>query len=190
MKRVLGMDDMVMVVQQRNCILIPLNCTLKNGWDGNSLAVQWLGLCASTTGDTGSVPGQGIKILHTLWCIQINKHQSLKKKKSKYSLTKKWLRWLILWCVFYHNKKKNTFTHTHKATSAFSHSRHAQWKYHHQCGMLLWCQFILLAHKLLAISLLISDRKSFKVFICGFSLKHHCKQKNSSIIKNRLLILK
>ena len=26
---------------------------------GNSLAVQWLGLCASTAGGTGSIPGRG-----------------------------------------------------------------------------------------------------------------------------------
>ena len=29
---------------------------------GNSLAVHWLGLCASTAGGTGSIPGQGTKI--------------------------------------------------------------------------------------------------------------------------------
>ena len=31
---------------------------------GTSLAVQWLRLCASTAGGTGSIPGQGTKILH------------------------------------------------------------------------------------------------------------------------------
>ena len=31
---------------------------------GNSLAVQWLGLWASTTGGTGSIPGRGTKIPH------------------------------------------------------------------------------------------------------------------------------
>ena len=30
---------------------------------GNSLVVQWLGLCASTAGGTGLIPGQGTKIL-------------------------------------------------------------------------------------------------------------------------------
>ena len=30
---------------------------------GNSLAVQWLGLCALTAGGTGSIPDGGIKIL-------------------------------------------------------------------------------------------------------------------------------
>ena len=31
---------------------------------GNSLEVQWLGLHASTEGDTDSIPGWGINILH------------------------------------------------------------------------------------------------------------------------------
>ena len=35
------------------------NCAL-----GTSLAVQWLRLCASTAGGTGSIPVQGTKILH------------------------------------------------------------------------------------------------------------------------------
>ena len=30
---------------------------------GNSLAVQWLGLCTSTAGGPGSIPSQGTKIL-------------------------------------------------------------------------------------------------------------------------------
>ena len=35
-----------------------------------SLVVQWLGLHASTTGDGGSVPDLGTKILHAVWCGQ------------------------------------------------------------------------------------------------------------------------
>ena len=31
---------------------------------GNSLAVQWLGLCASTAGGKGSIPSGGTKIPH------------------------------------------------------------------------------------------------------------------------------
>ena len=31
---------------------------------GNSLVVQWLGLCAFTAGDMGLIPGRGTKILH------------------------------------------------------------------------------------------------------------------------------
>ena len=41
-----------------------------------SLAVQWLGLCASRTGGMGSISGLGTKVLHTVWCDQ-------KKKKKK-----------------------------------------------------------------------------------------------------------
>ena len=33
---------------------------------GTSLAVQWLRLCSPNAGDTGSIPGQGTKILHTV----------------------------------------------------------------------------------------------------------------------------
>ena len=32
---------------------------------GNSMVVQWLGLHTSTAGDSGSIPGQGTKILET-----------------------------------------------------------------------------------------------------------------------------
>ena len=35
---------------------------------GNSLAVQWLGLCTFTAEFGGSVPGQGTKITQTAWC--------------------------------------------------------------------------------------------------------------------------
>ena len=37
---------------------------------GASLAVQWLRLCASTAGSTGSNPGQGTKIPHSARCGQ------------------------------------------------------------------------------------------------------------------------
>ena len=36
----------------------------EDGKFGTSLAVQWLRLCASNAGDTGSNPGQGTKTLH------------------------------------------------------------------------------------------------------------------------------
>ena len=35
-----------------------------------SLAIQWLRLCASTAGGTGSIPGQGTKISHATQCNQ------------------------------------------------------------------------------------------------------------------------
>ena len=44
---------------------------------GTSLAVQWLGLCTSTTGGTGSIPGLGTKIPHAL------RHGRREKKKKK-----------------------------------------------------------------------------------------------------------
>ena len=40
--------------------------------------VQWLGLCPSNAGGVGSIPGQGTKIPHVLWCSQ-----KMKKKKKK-----------------------------------------------------------------------------------------------------------
>ena len=43
---------------------------------GNSLAVQWLGLHASTAGGTGSIPGRGNYMLH-----------SERKRKEKKNLT-------------------------------------------------------------------------------------------------------
>ena len=39
---------------------------------GNSLAVQWLGLCAFTAEGTGSIPGWGTKIPQATWGSQKN----------------------------------------------------------------------------------------------------------------------
>ena len=47
---------------------------LKMNW-GISLAVQWLRLCNSTAGGTGSIPGLGTKIPHAAW------RENYKKKK-------------------------------------------------------------------------------------------------------------
>ena len=44
----------------------------------NSLAVQWLGLCASTAGGLGSIPGWGTKILQAHGVTK-----KIKKKKKK-----------------------------------------------------------------------------------------------------------
>ena len=41
---------------------------------GKSLVVQWLGLCASTAGDTDSILGQGTKILGPTWYGQTHTH--------------------------------------------------------------------------------------------------------------------
>ena len=35
---------------------------VKKEWAGTSLAIQWLRLCVSTAGGTGSIPGRGTKI--------------------------------------------------------------------------------------------------------------------------------
>ena len=42
----------------------------KNFSQGNSLAVQWLGPCAFTAMDLGSIPGWGTKILQAKWRSQ------------------------------------------------------------------------------------------------------------------------
>ena len=46
---------------------------------GTSLVVQWLRLCPSTLGATGSIPAWGTKIPYALWCSQ--KLESKLKKK-------------------------------------------------------------------------------------------------------------
>ena len=43
-----------------------------------SLEVQWLGLCASTAGDLGSIPDQGTKIPYAI--------QKKEEKKKKYTI--------------------------------------------------------------------------------------------------------
>ena len=43
--------------------------------------VQWLGLHASPTGDTGSIPSQGAKITHAVWCSWKNNNNNLKTVK-------------------------------------------------------------------------------------------------------------
>ena len=47
----------------------------KSGGLRTSLAVQWLRLCASSTGDVGLISGQGTKMPHAGW-------YSKKKKKT------------------------------------------------------------------------------------------------------------
>ena len=44
--------------------------THKKDSKGNSLAVQWLGLHASTSGSPGLIPGQGTKIPQAAQCSQ------------------------------------------------------------------------------------------------------------------------
>ena len=48
---------------------------LRNASGGTALVGQWLRVCFSTTGGTGSIPGQETKILHAV------QHSGKKKKK-------------------------------------------------------------------------------------------------------------
>ena len=48
---------------------------LIKAYNGTSLGLQCLRLCTSTAGGTGSMPGQGTKILHAEW------HSPYKKSK-------------------------------------------------------------------------------------------------------------
>ena len=44
---------------------------------GIPLTVQWLGLCASTAGGRGLIPGQGTKILHATWLTQNKQNETV-----------------------------------------------------------------------------------------------------------------
>ena len=59
-----------------------VNKHMKNA-QGNSLAVQWLGLGAFTAGDPGLIPGWGTKILQAMRLGQ-------KKKKKMLSIISHW----------------------------------------------------------------------------------------------------
>ena len=48
------------------------SCLLTIKVGGTSLAVQWLRLCASTAGGTGSILGRQTGILHSAWHGQKN----------------------------------------------------------------------------------------------------------------------
>ena len=50
---------------------------------GDSLVTKWLELCPSIAGGMGLIPGQGTKILHTVWHVQ---------KKSRSALL--YLKWI------------------------------------------------------------------------------------------------
>ena len=58
---------------------------IKTQFLGNSLAVQWLGLCVSTAGGPGSIPGQGAKIPYAAqhWPKQTNKQKNPTKQTKK-----------------------------------------------------------------------------------------------------------
>ena len=61
---------------------------LQRAWGpGTSLAVQWLGLCASTAGGPGSIPGQGTEIPQVMPC---SPKQTNKQTKNKTKCTGSW----------------------------------------------------------------------------------------------------
>ena len=53
---------------------------IRNERGETSLAVQWLRIHASTAGGTGSIPGQGTKILNALQCGQKKKEKEMKEE--------------------------------------------------------------------------------------------------------------
>ena len=65
--------------------LAPCLSPNQNCLPGTSLAVQWLGLSASTAEGTGSIPGQGTKIPYTIWRSQ--KKSSFKNNNKKQNKT-------------------------------------------------------------------------------------------------------
>ena len=65
---------------QHHTLLLPgktLLTHLREEQGGTSLMVQWLGFCTSTTAGTGSIPGQGTKIL------QVSQSRLFKKKRKR-----------------------------------------------------------------------------------------------------------
>ena len=59
----------------KGCYYYDPRMHFKKSLPGNSLAVQWLGLCAFIAEGPGSIPGQGTKIPQAVQCSQ-------KKKKN------------------------------------------------------------------------------------------------------------
>ena len=73
---------------------------------GKSLAVQWLGLCASTVEveRTGMIPGWGPKVLQTLLCGQTKQNKKIemrgKKQLARPVLGGKELTWELKVCLY------------------------------------------------------------------------------------------
>ena len=59
---------MILIYHSEYHLLCRTYIKLQSG--GISLVVQWLRLCGSTAGGTGSIPGQGTKIPPATWCSQ------------------------------------------------------------------------------------------------------------------------
>ena len=73
---------------------------------GTSQAVQWLRLRASTAGGTGSIPGEGTRILHAAQCGQ-------KKKKKRNTYNKIMCHRFVYLSFFF------TYTLSHEINVAF-----------------------------------------------------------------------
>ena len=66
---------------------------------GTSLVFQWLRLCASTVGGTGSIPGWRAKIPHALWLWPQTPKLEQTNKQQK-SVWGGWSRWKYKWSKF------------------------------------------------------------------------------------------
>ena len=61
---------------------------LRNASGGTSLVGQWLKVCFSTTGGTGSIPGQETKILHAVQHSGKKKEMALVQRRQSSSRVK------------------------------------------------------------------------------------------------------
>ena len=68
-------------IQEVLSLTSPVSFYFKNDGLGTSLAVQWLGLCTSTAGSMGSIPGWGTKM------PQAAQHSQKKKKDGLYCIS-------------------------------------------------------------------------------------------------------
>ena len=57
----------------------------RTGDGGNSLVVQWLGLCAFSAEGQGSIPGQGTKIPQAIWHSQTYTHTHTHTKNRRWA---------------------------------------------------------------------------------------------------------
>ena len=73
---------------------------------GNSLVVQWLGLCAFTVEGPGSVPGQGNKILQATQCGQKQKQNKTKTHIRKHIPCQSF-KWIWLTYILPYGEQRN-----------------------------------------------------------------------------------
>ena len=66
-------------------VKMPFSCYVNNyKWIGNSLVVQWLGLCTFTTEGLGSIPGLELGSQQVAQCGQKKKKKNRKKISGSY----------------------------------------------------------------------------------------------------------